>query len=399
MSLTVQEKTEKYYVPVFSRVDLVLEKGQGCYVYDQAGEKYLDVLAGIAVNALGYAHPVVTKAITEQAAKLMHTSNIFYSKVQADLLEKLAEVSGFEKIFLCNSGAEANEGAIKLARKYGSQINASKYKIITAVHSFHGRTLTTLTATGQPKYQQGFEPLPQGFSYVEFGDIQALEQMLDADVCAVMLEVIQGEGGVNVANQEYLKKVRELCDKYQALLIFDEVQTGICRTGNWFAYQGVGVKPDIMTLAKALGAGFPIGAFVVDNKLAQVFKAGDHGSTFGGNQLGCAVALAVLNYLQAENMPEQVLTKGAYLQEKLRALQIKYPEYIQEVRGKGLLIGMQIKLDGKAFVKKCLQKHLIINNTAENVIRIAPPLIITQTELDELVQIISFVLAEMISEA
>ena len=396
MELTVQEKTEKYYIPVFSRTDLVLERGQGCYVYDQTGKAYLDVLAGIAVNVLGYSHPIVVKALTEQAMKLMHTSNIFYSKIQADLVEKLSEITGFEKSFLCNSGAEANEGAIKLARKYGHQINPQKYKIITAVHSFHGRTLTTLTATGQKKYQQGFEPLPAGFEYVAFGEIEELEKLMDDGVCAVMLEVIQGEGGVNVAQQEYLQKVRALCEKYQALLIFDEVQTGICRTGEWFAYQGVNVKPDIMTLAKALGAGFPIGAFVADDKVASAFKAGDHGSTFGGNQLACAVALAVLNYLQVEEMPQQVQKKGEYLQAKLKQLQKQYPDYIEDVRGKGLLIGLQLKLDGKTFVKKCLQKCLIINNTADNVIRIAPPLIITLAELDKLVEIISEVLKEMI---
>ena len=399
MNLTVQEKTEKYYMPSFSRTDLVLERGEGCYVYDQSGEAYLDVLAGIAVNALGYAHPVVIKAITEQSQKLMHTSNLFYSKIQADLVEKLANVTGFDKVFLCNSGAEANEGAIKLARKYGHQLSPQKYKIITAVHSFHGRTLTTLTATGQTKYQQGFEPLPAGFAYVEFGDISALEQLIDSEVCAVMLEVIQGEGGVNVATQEYLKKVQELCARHQALLIFDEVQTGVCRTGEWFAYQGVGVKPDIMTLAKALGAGFPIGAFVADDKIANAFKAGDHGSTFGGNQLACAVALAVLNYMQVEQMPQQVQEKGQYLQEALTNLQSKYPAYIKDVRGKGLLIGLQLNLDGKLFVKKCLQKHLIINNTADNVIRIAPPLIISKAEMDKLVQIINEVLQEMIKEA
>lgn len=378
-------KTDKYYMPVFGRYQIVLENGKGSCVYDQNGKEYLDCLAGIAVNALGYAHPVMLEALSKQAAKLIHTSNLFYSQVQADLVEKVCTISGFDKVFLANSGAEANEGAIKLARKYGNIIKAGKNKVITAMHSFHGRTMTTLVATGQPKYHQGFDPLPTGFGYVDYGNIEQLEQMMDDDVCAVMLEVVQGEGGVHVAPKEYFEKVRALCDKHNALLIFDEIQTGVGRTGEWFAYQTVGIKPDIMTLAKALGCGYPIGAFLADDKVANAFKPGDHGSTFGGNQLGCAVALAVLNYMQQEDMPKQAAEKGAYLMGKLQELQAKYPQAIVEVRGKGLIVGMQLTFEGKEIVNKCMEQGLIINCTAGNVIRLVPPLIITKAEIDQVV--------------
>ena len=287
---TVIADTEKYYLPVFSRNQIVLDHGKGCKLYDMDGNEYLDFLAGIAVNALGHAHPVLVNAIAEQAGKLIHCSNLYYTKVQADLVKTLAEVSGFERTFLCNSGAEANEGALKLARKYGHQKAEGKQRIISTVHSFHGRTLATLTATGQPKYQKGYEPLPTGFDYAEYGDITTLENLMGEDVCAVILEPIQGEGGVHVPSDEYLKQVRALCDKYDALLIFDEIQTGLCRSGKWFAWEYSGAKPDIITLAKALGGGFPVAAFLTTERLAHVFAPGDHGSTFGGNPLACAAA-------------------------------------------------------------------------------------------------------------
>lgn len=381
-------KTDKYYMPVFGRYQIVLDHGKGSCVYDQNGKEYLDCLAGIAVNGLGYAHPVMLNAINNQAQKLIHTSNLFYSQVQADAAEKVCQISGFDKVFFANSGAEANEGAIKLARKYGNIIKAGKNKVITAMHSFHGRTMATLVATGQPKYHKGFDPLPQGFDYVDYGNIEQLEQAMSEDVCAVMLEVVQGEGGVHVAPKAYFEQVRALCDKYNALLIFDEIQTGVGRCGEWFAYQTVGVKPDIMTLAKAIGCGYPIGAFLADDKVANAFKPGDHGSTFGGNQLGCAVALAVLNYMEQENMPKQVAEKGAYLTGKLQALQAKYPQAIKEVRGKGLIVGMELTFEGKEIVTKAMDKGLIINCTAGNVIRLVPPLIITNQEIDKLCAIL-----------
>lgn len=388
------ETTEKHYMPLFVRNKIVLERGEGVYLYDEQGNKYIDCLAGIAVNGLGYAHPCMVEALTKQAAKLIHTTNLFYTKVQADLLNKLSAVSGFDKIFLTNSGAESNEGALKLARKYGHTFSPVKTRIITANHSFHGRTMMTMTATGQPKYQQGYAPLPSGFSYVDFGDIEQLEATMSDDVCAVMLEIIQGEGGVHMAPTEYFEQVRALCDKYKALLIFDEIQTGVCRTGHWFAYQGIGVKPDIMTVAKGLGCGYPIGAFLADDKLAGCFKPGDHGGTFGGNPLGCAVSLAVLEFMEKEDLPKLVVQKGAYFMNKLEQLKEKHPDLIECVRGQGLIIGVQLKKELKDFSHKCLQKGAIINVTAGTVIRLVPPMIIDEQQIDCVCSIIDDCLAE-----
>ena len=375
---------EKYYLPVFSRNQIVLDHGKGCKLYDMDGNEYLDFLAGIAVNALGHAHPALVNAIAEQAGKLIHCSNLYYTKVQADLVKTLAEVSGFERTFLCNSGAEANEGALKLARKYGHQKAEGKQRIISTVHSFHGRTLATLTATGQPKYQKGYEPLPTGFDYAEYGDITTLENLMGEDVCAVILEPIQGEGGVHVPSDEYLKQVRALCDKYDALLIFDEIQTGLCRSGKWFAWEYSGAKPDIITLAKALGGGFPVAAFLTTERLAHVFAPGDHGSTFGGNPLACAAANASLKVMREENLAVKAAEIGTYFKNQLEALQKKFPDKITEVRGRGLLLGMELSKPGKPIVDACLQKGMIINCTAVNVIRLVPPLIITKAEIDAL---------------
>ena len=391
---TVIADTEKYYLPVFSRNQIVLDHGKGCKLYDMDGNEYLDFLAGIAVNALGHAHPALVNAIAEQAGKLIHCSNLYYTKVQADLVKTLAEVSGFERTFLCNSGAEANEGALKLARKYGHQKTAGKQRIISTVHSFHGRTLATLTATGQPKYQKGYEPLPTGFDYAEYGDITTLENLMGEDVCAVILEPIQGEGGVHVPSDEYLKQVRALCDKYDALLIFDEIQTGLCRSGKWFAWEYSGAKPDIITLAKALGGGFPVAAFLTTERLAHVFAPGDHGSTFGGNPLACAAANASLKVMREENLAAKAAEIGTYFKTQLEALQKKFPDKITEVRGRGLLLGMELSKPGKPIVDACLQKGMIINCTAVNVIRLVPPLIITKAEIDALMAVFAEVFPE-----
>lgn len=386
--------TEKYYLPVFSRNQIVLDHGKGCKLYDMDGNEYLDFLAGIAVNALGHAHPVLVKAIADQAGKLIHCSNLYYTKVQADLVKTLAEVSGFDRSFLCNSGAEANEGALKLARKYGHEKAVGKQRIISAMHSFHGRTLATLTATGQPKYQKGYEPLPTGFDYAEYGDITTLENLMGEDVCAVILEPIQGEGGVHVPSDEYLKQVRALCDKYDALLIFDEIQTGLCRSGKWFAWEYSGAKPDIITLAKALGGGFPVAAFLTTERLAHVFAPGDHGSTFGGNPLACAAANASLKVMREENLAAKAAEIGTYFKTQLEALQKKFPDKITEVRGRGLLLGMELSKPGKPIVDACLQKGMIINCTAVNVIRLVPPLIITKAEIDALMAVFAEVFPE-----
>lgn len=383
---TVIEETEKYYLPVFGRYPLVLDHGKGCYLYDKEGNAYIDFLAGIAVNALGHAHPVLVKAIADQAAKIMHCSNLYYTEIQAKAVKVIAEVSGFDRVFLANSGAEANEGALKLARKYGKQKAEGKYRIITAVHSFHGRTMMTLTATGQEKYQQGYEPLPQGYEYVEYGNIEQLKAVMADDVCAVLLEPIQGEGGVHVPSDEYLQQVRELCDKHDALLIFDEIQTGVGRTGKWFAYMHSGVKPDVLTFAKGIGGGFPMGGFAVPERLAHVFKPGDHGSTFGGNPLACAAAYAGLTAIRSENLVDKAAVQGEYLKAELLKLQAKYPEKVKEVRGKGLILGMELSKEGKAVVESCLEDKVIVNCTAGNVIRLVPPLIVSRKEIDIVVQ-------------
>lgn len=390
---TVVDETEKYYLPVFGRYPLVLDHGKGCRLYDTEGNEYIDFLAGIAVNALGHAHPVLVNAIANQAAKLMHCSNLYYTEIQAKAVKVIAEVSGFDRVFLANSGAEANEGALKLARKYGKEKAAGKYRIITAVHSFHGRTMMTLTATGQPKYQHGYEPLPQGYEHVEYGDIAALEAAMGDDVCAVLLEPIQGEGGVHVPSDEYLRQARALCDKYDALLIFDEIQTGVGRTGKWFAYMHSGVKPDVLTFAKGIGGGFPMGGFAVEEKLAHVFKPGDHGSTFGGNPLACAAAYACLTAIKAENLVDKAAVQGTYFKGELEKLQQKYPDKVKEVRGRGLILGMELCKEGKAVVESCLQEHVIVNCTAGNVIRLVPPLIVTKEEIDIVVAALDKALA------
>lgn len=391
---TIIDKTEKYYLPVFGRYQLALTHGKGCKLYDAEGNEYLDFLAGIAVNSLGHAHPALVQAISEQAGKLMHCSNMYYTDIQAEAAKDIVEATGFDRVFLANSGAEANEGALKLARKYGHQKNDGKYRIITAVQSFHGRTMMTVTATGQPKYQHGYEPLPAGFDYVPYGDLDALRAVMDEDVCCVLLEPIQGEGGVHVPSDAYLQEARALCDKYDALLIFDEIQTGVGRTGKWFAYMHSGVKPDVMTFAKGIGGGFPVGGFAVTERLAHVFKPGDHGGTFGGNALACAAIHATLTTLKNEQIVEQVAEKGAYFKKQLEALMKKYPAKVADVRGRGLILGMELTKAGQAVVEACLKQHVIINCTVGNVIRLVPPLIVTKAEIDQAVAALDAALAE-----
>ena len=305
---------------------MVMELGQGCRVWDNEGNEYVDAFAGIAVNSLGYNHPVLVKAISEQAAKLMHCSNLYYTEIQAKALRVVAEATGMDRIFFANCGAEGNEGAMKLARKYGVSKAPTKYKIISADESFHGRTFDTLAATGHDYYHVGYGPLRPGHVLVPYGDIKALEAQMDDDVCAVLLEPIQGEGGVHVPSDEYLQQVRELCDKHDALLIFDEVQTGGARTGKWLAYMHSGVKPDILTFAKGIGGGFPVAGFAVPERLAHVFKPGDHGGTFGGNPLACAAVYATLTTIKSEGLVDKVAEKGEYFKNELRKLQEKYPD-------------------------------------------------------------------------
>lgn len=387
------EETEKYYLPVFGRYPMVMELGQGCRVWDNEGNEYVDAFAGIAVNSLGYNHPVLVKAISEQASKLMHCSNLYYTEIQAKALRMVAEATGMDRIFFANCGAEGNEGAMKLARKYGVSQAPTKYKIISADESFHGRTFDTLAATGHDYYHVGYGPLSPGHVLVPYGDIKALEAQMDDDVCAVLLEPIQGEGGVHVPPAEYLQQVRALCDKHDALLIFDEVQTGVARTGKWFAYMHSGVKPDILTFAKGIGGGFPVAGFAVPERLAHVFKPGDHGGTFGGNPLACAAVYATLTTIKSEGLVDKVAEKGEYFKNKLRKLQEKYPDKVTDVRGCGLMLGMEVAGEGKPIVESCLANNVIVNCTAGNVIRIVPPLIISKEEIDIVVAALDKALA------
>ena len=390
---TIIEETEKYYLPVFGRYQMVMELGQGCRVWDNEGNEYVDAFAGIAVNSLGYNHPVLVKAISEQAGKLMHCSNLYYTEIQAKALRIVAEATGMDRIFFANCGAEGNEGAMKLARKYGVSKAPTKYKIISADESFHGRTFDTLAATGHDYYHVGYGPLSPGHVLVPYGDIKALEAQMDDDVCAVLLEPIQGEGGVHVPPAEYLQQVRALCDKHDALLIFDEVQTGVARTGKWFAYMHSGVKPDILTFAKGIGGGFPVAGFAVPERLAHVFKPGDHGGTFGGNPLACAAVYATLTTIKSEGLVDKVAEKGEYFKNELRKLQEKYPDKVTDVRGCGLMLGMEVAGEGKPIVESCLANNVIVNCTAGNVIRIVPPLIISKEEIDIVVAALDKALA------
>lgn len=390
---TIIEETEKYYLPVFGRYPMVMELGQGCRVWDNEGNEYVDAFAGIAVNSLGYNHPVLVKAISEQASKLMHCSNLYYTEIQAKALRMVAEATGMDRIFFANCGAEGNEGAMKLARKYGVSKAPTKYKIISADESFHGRTFDTLAATGHDYYHVGYGPLSPGHVLVPYGDIKALEAQMDDDVCAVLLEPIQGEGGVHVPSDEYLQQVRALCDKHDALLIFDEVQTGVARTGKWFAYMHSGVKPDILTFAKGIGGGFPVAGFAVPERLAHVFKPGDHGGTFGGNPLACAAVYATLTTIKSEGLVDKVAEKGEYFKNELRKLQEKYPDKVTDVRGCGLMLGMEVAGEGNPIVESCLANNVIVNCTAGNVIRIVPPLIISREEIDIVVAALDKALA------
>ena len=384
----IMKEDQQHYMPVFARYPLVLSHGEGPYVYDSEGKKYLDFLAGIAVNILGHGHPTLVKAIADQAGKMIHCSNLYYTEPQATLAARLAELTGFDRVFLANSGAEANEGALKLARKYGKTLSPDRVEIITAENSFHGRTLATLTATGQPKYREGYEPLPGGFSYVTYNDLDSLKRVISDKTCAVLIEPIQGEGGVYVPDEGYLAAVRELCDQTGALLIFDEIQTGMGRTGHLLAGQTFGVKPDIVTLAKGLGGGVPIGAFLTTDKIAGAFHAGDHGTTFGGNPLASAAGNAVLDILAGENLAANAAARGEYLMAELKKLQGKYPSLIKEVRGYGLMIGMELTVPGRDIINRCLEAGAIINCTAGTVLRFVPPLNITNNHIDELIVIL-----------
>lgn len=385
---------EQYLMRCVGRMPLAPVRGQGAVLWDADGKEFLDFVGGIAVNSFGHCHPEIVEAINRQANLLMHCSNLYYIEPQVLLAKQLVEQSAMGKAFFGNSGAEANEAAIKLARKYAKQkYGPQKVEIITAWHSFHGRTLATITATGQPKYQQGFEPLPAGFRYVPFNDLEAMENAIGPDTCAVLLEPIQGEGGVNVASRHYLEGVKMLCQEHGALLIFDEIQTGIGRTGYFLACQHYEVKPDILTLAKALGGGFPIGAALATDEVAAVFQPGDHASTFGGNPLACATALAALDLLFNGGVLENAASVGAYMYDKLMNLADKYNEEVLEVRGRGLLLGLELRIAGQAIVDGCRERGLLINCIDNRVLRFIPPLIITRADVDRALEILDQVMS------
>jgi acetylornithine/N-succinyldiaminopimelate aminotransferase len=375
-----------FIMNTYKRFSIELSSGRGACLYDARGKEYLDFLGGIAVNALGYAHPAVVRSIRESADGLIHTSNLFYTRNQGLLAKRLVEHSCLDRAFFCNSGAEANEGAIKLARKWGR----GRYRIITAVNSFHGRTLATLTATGQTKYQKGFEPLVDGFDYVPYNDIGALEAAVTGDTAAVLLEPIQAEGGVIVPERGYLKQVEDLCRRHHILLMLDEVQTGIGRTGRLFAYQHFDIRPDVVTLAKALGGGFPIGCVLAGGEAAMAFAPGDHASTFGGGELVTGVALTVLDTLLNDRVIENAGKTGAYCLDKLRGLAGRHPHILHQARGLGLLIGLEIDscYNAADVSSELLSQGLITAAAGRNVIRLAPPLIVTIPEVDRALRII-----------
>jgi acetylornithine/N-succinyldiaminopimelate aminotransferase len=381
------EDSARYLMNTYNRFPIVLRKGRGMKVWSADGKEYLDFVGGVAVNCLGHCHPKVVVAIQKQAQRLIHVSNYYHIEPQIKLAKLLVENSFADKVFFCNSGAEANEAAIKLARRYfREQVGVNRFGIITALNSFHGRTLATVTATGQAKFQAGFEPLVPGFTHVEFNDIDAVDKAITKETSAVMIEPIQGEGGVKVPDPDYLRDLRELCDRHGILLILDEVQTGIGRTGKLFAYEHFGITPDIMTLAKGLGGGVPIGAMLATDKVAAGFEPGTHATTFGGNPLVCAAAVATMEVLLEDGFVlDQCRRMGKYFQKRLEELKKEFPSVIADIRGIGLMIGMELTRDGGPIVKACMDKGLLINCTAGNVLRFTPPLIVTEKEIDHLI--------------
>ncbi len=376
----IKNKCDKYIMNTYGRQPIVLDHGHNQKVYDTDGNEYLDFFAGVAVNNLGQTNNQVVEALQKQAEKMMHCSNIYYNEPAANLSEKLAEITKLDKVFFSNSGAEANEAAIKLARKY-----TKKENIITAVDSFHGRTMLTVTATGQDQYKLPFKPLPPGFKHVPFNDIDAIKEIIDDNTAAIMLEVVQGEGGINVASKEYIKEVEKICKENKILLIIDEVQTGIGRCGEILASQIYDIKPDVVSLAKGLGSGFPIGATLATEEVSKGFEPGDHGSTFGGNPLACAVGNATLEVIKEDKILENTQTVGQYLQDQLKELKEKY-NFIVDIRGLGLLQGAELNFEGGEIVDKMREKGILINCTAGKVLRFAPPLTITKSDVDTMIK-------------
>ena len=394
----IHEQEKKYIINTYNRqpgVNPYLVEGQGTKVWDEHGKAYLDFVGGLAVNGLGHCFKPVVEAATAQLNKLIHTSNLYYTEPQVALARRLVENSSGDKVFFCNSGAEANEAAIKLARKYVKlKYGPEKHEIITAMHSFHGRTLATITATGQPKFHQGFDPLVPGFRYAVFNNADSFKEQVNPYTCAIMVEPIQGEGGVHVATDSFLSALKEICHENNLLLIYDEVQCGMGRTGKMFAYEHYGFAPDIFTLAKSLGGGLPIGAMVCSDPVASGFSPGDHASTFGGNPVVCAAAAAVVDELLKEGFLDSVAQKGQYLEEQLVRLKERFPSIVKEIRGKGLILGMELSGEGKDVQKQAMDNGLLVNCIGETVLRFLPPLNVQDEEIDQAVAILTNILAE-----
>jgi acetylornithine aminotransferase len=385
------EATDRTQVGVYARYPVAFVRGEGARLWDGDGKRYLDFFTGLAVNNLGHGHPRVVAAIRAQSEKLLHVSNVYYNEPSARLGTLLTEHSFAERVFFCNSGAEANEAAIKLARRHGSRQLDGRYEILTVLGSFHGRTIATLSATAQEKYQSGFQPLLQGFRYVRFGDAAAMRAAVRPETVAILVEPIQGEGGVNVPPAGYLRQLRELCDEKRMLLMLDEVQVGMGRTGTLFAYEQEGIRPDVVTLAKAIGGGLPLGAMLTTEAIAASLDAGAHGSTFGGNPLTCAAGVAVVEALRHDGVLENCRVVGGRLREGLLALAKQMP-MIRDVRGRGLILGIELDRPGRPFVAAALERGLVVNCTAENVIRLLPPLTLSAAEADEGLTILEGVL-------
>ena len=387
--------TDKYVADTYTRYPIALVRGKGARVWDADGKEYLDFLAGIAVNGLGHCHPAVVRAIERQAKKLLHVSNLYHIQPQAELARELCRHSFADRVFFCNSGAEANEAALKLARRYGGEHLGGKYEILTAHNSFHGRTLATLAATGQEKVRAGYDPLPAGFRQIPFNDLGAAEAAIDeTKTVGILVEPIQGEGGINVADESYLRGLRELCDQRGLLLIFDEVQTGMGRTGKLFGYEHFAVQPDIMTLAKALGGGLPLGAMLAREGVAKSFGPGSHASTFGGNPLVCSAGLAVMKTLLQGGALRNCVRMGKILAQGLERLKERF-SFARAIRGKGLILGLELEMEGAKIVEACMDEGLLLNCTAYKVLRFVPPLTITAKEIERGLAILEKVLARV----
>ncbi len=397
MKKDVVEMEKKYLIQTYARSPLVIERGKGCWVWDTNGKKYLDFVSGLGVNALGHAHPRIVKVLREQAAKVIHVSNLYYHSYQAPLAATLAKLTGLDRAFFCNSGTEAVEGAIKLARAYAGRVGKNKFELVALENSFHGRTLGALSATGQEQYRKDFEPLVPGFQFARFNDVQDLEARVSESTCAVIVEPVQGEGGIFELSQEFMSAAERLARRFQAVLICDEIQCGLGRTGDYLASRAYRVNPDIVLLAKPLAGGLPLGAILAREEIASSLTPGMHGSTFGGGPLACRVALEFLSVLEKEKVLRNVRKTGDHFRRRLLDLKKKYP-FIREVRGRGLMLAMDLALPSKPFVQLALERGVIINSTHDTVLRFLPPLIVEKKQVDQLLATLDALFAETVWE-